>query len=210
MRCAGTQCLQLHDTLPLPLRQEGIHNDGCPHCIWCICGHRCTGSHFFGICASKSGSCSMNLSSCWQTTVWLQLLLCQYQLIVACCNLFSCNGAVVLWVGWHITIIVEITVIVIVNRHWHLDAFNGLITIIILLGVMFGICSCMTRQFKSAVAQGLCQRSCARSDISCVGNVTSLLLFFPTKANLWYKVWSLWWSWSQMWVSSCGTLGFQD
>ncbi len=31
---------------PLPLIQEGIHNDGHPHCIWCICGHRCTGSHF--------------------------------------------------------------------------------------------------------------------------------------------------------------------
>jgi hypothetical protein len=32
-RCAGIQCLQLHDILPLPIRQEGIHNDGCPHCI---------------------------------------------------------------------------------------------------------------------------------------------------------------------------------
>ncbi len=31
---------------PLPLRQEGIHNDGHPPCIWCICGHSCTGSHF--------------------------------------------------------------------------------------------------------------------------------------------------------------------
>ncbi len=69
----------------------------------------------FCICASKSGSCWMNLSSCWPTTVWLQLLLRQYQLIVVCCNLFSCNGAVVLCVCWHITIIVAITVIVIIK-----------------------------------------------------------------------------------------------
>ncbi len=46
MRCAGTQCLQLHDILPLPFKQEGIHNNGHPHCIWCICGHSCTGSPF--------------------------------------------------------------------------------------------------------------------------------------------------------------------
>ncbi len=45
-RCTGTQCLQLHDILPHPLRQEGIHNDGRPRCIWCIRGHSCTGSHF--------------------------------------------------------------------------------------------------------------------------------------------------------------------
>ncbi len=111
MRCAGTQCLQLHDILPLPLRQEGIHNDGPLHCIWCIHGHSCTGSHFLAY------ACWMNLSSCWPTTVWLQLLLCRYQLIVASCNLFSCNWAVVLCVCWNITIIVAITVIVIVK--WH-------------------------------------------------------------------------------------------
>ncbi len=69
----------------------------------------------FGICASKSGSCWMNLSSHWPITGWLQLLLHQYQLIVACCNLFSCNGTVVLCVCWHVTIIVAITVIVIVK-----------------------------------------------------------------------------------------------
>ncbi len=115
MRCAGLQCLQLHDILPLPLRQEGIHNDGCPRCIWCICGHICTGSH------------------------------CQYQLIVACCNLFSCNGAVVLCLCWHVTIIVAITVIVIVKWHWCLDAFNGITTLIVALGVTLGICFCVTR-----------------------------------------------------------------
>ncbi len=70
-----------------------------------------------GIYASKSGSCWMNLSSRWPTTVWFQLLLCQYQLIVACCNLFGCNGAVVLCVCWHVTIIVIITIIMIVK--WH-------------------------------------------------------------------------------------------
>ncbi len=95
--------------------QEGIHNDGCPCCIWCIRGHSCTGSH------------------------------CQYQLIVACCNLFSCNGAVVLCVCWHVTIIVAIMVIVIVKWHWRLDAFNGITTLIIALGVTSGVCFCVTR-----------------------------------------------------------------
>ncbi len=124
--------------LPLTLRQEGIHNDGHPHCICCICGHSCTGSHFFGICASKSESCWMNLSSCWPTTVWFQLLLCQYQFIVACCNLFSCNGAVVLHAYWCVTYMVAITVIMIVKWHWRLDTFNGLTTLILVLGVTLG------------------------------------------------------------------------
>ncbi len=52
-RCAGTQCLQLHDILPLHLRQEGIHNDGRPCCIWCIRGHSCTGSHFLAYAQVK-------------------------------------------------------------------------------------------------------------------------------------------------------------
>ncbi len=52
-RCAGTQCLKLHDILPLPLRQVGIHNDGCPCCIWCIHGHSCTGSHFLAYAQEK-------------------------------------------------------------------------------------------------------------------------------------------------------------
>ncbi len=69
----------------------------------------------FGICTSKSGNCWVNLSSCWPAIVWLQLLLQQYQLIVVCCNLFSCNGAVVLCVCWNITIIVAITVIMIIK-----------------------------------------------------------------------------------------------
>ncbi len=148
IRCTGTQCLQLHDILPLPLAQEGVHNDGRSRCIWCICGHSCTGSHFFGICARKSGSCWMNLSSRWPTTVWLQLPLCQYQLIVACCNLFSCNEAVVLCMCWHVTIIVAITAIVIVKWHWRLDAFNGITTLIIALGVTLGICSCVTKMMQ--------------------------------------------------------------
>ncbi len=88
----------------------------------------------------------MNLSSCWPTTVWLQLLLRQCQLIVACCNLSSCNEAAVLCVCWHVTIIVAITVIVIVKWHWGSDAFNGITTLIIALGVMLlGVCSCVTR-----------------------------------------------------------------
>ncbi len=52
-RCAGTQCLQLHDIFPLPLRQENIHNDGCPRCIWCIHGHSCPGSHFLAYAQVK-------------------------------------------------------------------------------------------------------------------------------------------------------------
>ncbi len=122
---------------PSSSRQEGIHNDDRRCCIWCICGHSCTGTHFFGICTSKSRSLWMNLSSCWPTTVWFQLLLCQYQLIVACCNLFSCNGALVLCVCWHMTIIVAVTVIMIVKWHWCSDTFNGLTTLIIVLGVIW-------------------------------------------------------------------------
>ncbi len=102
----------------------------------------------FGICTNKSGSRWLNLSSGRPTTVWLQLLLRQYQLIVACCNLFSCNGAVVLCVCWHITIIVAITVIVIIKWHWRLDAFNGLTKLIVVLGVTLGICSCVTRMMQ--------------------------------------------------------------
>ncbi len=83
---------------------------------------------FSGICASKSGSCWMNLSSLWPTTVWLQLLLCPYQHIVDCCNLFGCNaGTVVLCACCHITIIVSITIIVIFKWHLRLDALNDLI-----------------------------------------------------------------------------------
>ncbi len=130
---------------PYSSRQEGIHNVGRPRCIWCIRGHSCTGSHFFGICASKSGSHWMNLSSCWPTTVWLQLLLCPYQLIVVYCNLFSCNGAVVLRVCWHVTLIMAITIIVIAKWHWRLDTFNGITMLIVALGVTLGICSCVTR-----------------------------------------------------------------
>ncbi len=164
----------------------------------------------FGICGSKSRSCWMNLSSPWPTTVWLQFLLCQYQLIVACCNLFSCNGAVVLCMCWHVTIIVAIMVIVIVKWHWHLDALNGQQLSLLCWGSCWVLALAQQGQRKSAVAQGLCQRSSAHSDISCAWNVTSLLLFFPTKAYLWYKGWLLWWLWSQMWLSSCCTLGVQD
>ncbi len=121
----------------------------------------------FGTCARKSESCWMNLSSCWPITVWLQLLLHQYQLIVACCNLFSCNGAVVLCMCWHVTIIVAIMVILIVKWHWCLDAFNGITTLIIATGSCWAFALVWQGQRKSAVAQGLYQRSSAHSDISC-------------------------------------------
>ncbi len=38
---------------PLPLRWESIHIDGCPHCVWCICGHSCTGNHFLAYAQVK-------------------------------------------------------------------------------------------------------------------------------------------------------------
>ena len=120
----------------------------------------------FGICASKSGSHWMNLSSCWPTTVWLQLLLCPYQLIVACCNLFSCNGAVVLCVCWNVTIIVVMTVIVIVKWHWHLDAINGQQHSLLRWGSRWVFALVWQGRHKSAVAQGLYRRSSARSDFS--------------------------------------------
>ncbi len=89
----------------------------------------------------------MNLSSCWPTAVYLQLLLHPYQLIVDCCNLF-CNGAVVWHAWWCITIIVVITVILIIKWHCHLDAFNG-ITLTVALDVRLGICSCVTRKMQT-------------------------------------------------------------
>ncbi len=115
----------------------------------------------FGIRASKSGCCWMNPSSCWPTAVWLQLLLRQYQLIVDCCNLFSCNGAVVLCAWWHVTIIVAIRVIIIVKWYWRFNAFNGIPTFIVALGVTLGVCSCVTRTKKisgitSLVPEVLC------------------------------------------------------
>ncbi len=155
----------------------------------------------------------MNLSSGWPTTVRLQLLLCQYQLIVASCNLFSCNGAVVLCMCWHVTIIVAITVIVIVKVALAFGCIQWHNKVDRCIGYHIGCLLLRDKEqgrHKSAIAQGLWRRYSARSDISCVWNVTSLLLFFPTKANLWYKGWSSWWLWSQMWLSSCGTLGFQD
>ncbi len=177
-RCTGTHCLQLHDILPLPLTQEGIHNDGCLCCIWWICGHSCTGSHFFGICTSKKGSCWMNLSSNWPSTVWLQLLLRQYQLIVACCNLFSCNRAIVLCKCWLITIIVAITVIVVVRWHWRWDAFNGLTMLIVAMGVTLGICSCVTRTTQISISARLVPEIlCTFRHQLCVGrDVTAAFL----------------------------------
>ncbi len=103
----------------------------------------------------------MNLSSCWPTEIWLQLLLHQYQLIVDCCNLFSCNGAVVLHAFWCIIFMVAIMVIMIFKWHWHLDAFNVMIMLILPLRVTLGVCSCVTRTMKfsgstSLVPEVLC------------------------------------------------------
>ena len=116
VQSAGTQCLQLYGVIP-SFFKTGRHS------YWWLSTlslmHLWAQLHrqsLFGTCASKSESCWMNLSSCWpRTTVWLQLLLCPYQLIVDCCNLFSCSGTVVLHAHWCITIIVAITVIGIVK-----------------------------------------------------------------------------------------------
>ncbi len=167
-RCTGMQCLQLHDILPLPQDRKAFTMMVIHVASDAFVGTVAQLVTFFGICASKSGNCWMNLSSCWPTTAWLQLLLHQYQLIVACCNLFSCNGAVVLCMCWHVTIIVVITVIVIVKWHWRLDAFNGITTLIIALGVTLGVCSCVTRTTQFSGSTTLYQRSSTCSDISCV------------------------------------------
>ncbi len=104
----------------------------------------------FGICTRKSESFWMNLSSHWPTAVWLQLLLRQYSLIFACCNLFSFNGAIVLCVCYHVTIMMAITVIVILKWHWRLDTFNGLTTLIIALGSHWEFALAWQGQHKSA------------------------------------------------------------
>ncbi len=130
----------------------------------------------------------MNLSSCWPTTVWLQLRLCPYQVTVDCCNLFSCNGEVVLCACWHISNIVAIMVIVIVKWHWYLDAFNDLTTLILALGVMLGVWSCVTRWRKSVVAQSLCWRSSAPSDISCMWNMLHCCFFPPPMPTIGTRV----------------------
>ncbi len=98
-----------------------------------------------GICASKSGSCWMNLSSCWTTTVLASAptaSISTYSCLLKSIQL-QCGSK--LCMCWHNTIIVAITVIVIVKWHCCLDAFNGITTLIVTLGVMLGIFSCVTR-----------------------------------------------------------------
>ncbi len=91
----------------------------------------------------------------WPTIVWLQLLLCHYQLIDDFCNLFSCNGTIVFSACWHVTIIVVITVIVIVKWYWHFNAFNGITTFIAALGVTLGICYWLTRMMQINISTSL-------------------------------------------------------
>ncbi len=165
---------------------------------------------FFGICASTSGSCWMNLSSRWPTTVWLQVLLHPYQLILDCCNLFSCIEAVVLHMCWRVTIMVAIIIIVIVKWHWHLDAFNGITTLIIVLGVTLGVCSCVTRTTQISgstrlVPEVLCT---FRHQLYMECDVTADFLPHQGQHLAWGLIIVM--TWSQMWLSSCGTLGFQD
>ncbi len=160
-RCAGAQFQQLHDFIPSSFK-TGRHSQWWSSTLHLM--HLWAQLHrqsLFGICASKSGSCWINISSCWPSAVWLQLLLHPYQLIVDCYNLFSCNGAVVLRMCWHVTTMVAITIIVIVKWHWRMDVFNGLTMLIVALSVMLAICSCVTRtmQFSgstSLVPEVLC------------------------------------------------------
>ncbi len=117
VQSAGTQCLhlQLHDFIPSSF-MTGKHSHWLPSRLrlmhlWAHL-HRLS---LVGICTSKSGSLWMNLSSCWPTTVWLQLLLRSHHCIIDYCNLFSCNGEVVLRVCWYVTTMVTIKVIMIVK-----------------------------------------------------------------------------------------------
>ena len=103
-----------------------------------------------------------------------------------------------------------IRVIVIVEWHWRLDAFDGISILIVALGVSvtLGVCSCVTRRTQICGSTRLVPEVLSvHSDIRCAWSVMSLLLFFPTKANHWYKGWLLWWLWSQ---TSCCVLGFQN
>jgi hypothetical protein len=76
----------------------------------------------------------------------------------------------------------------IVMWHWRLDAFNGLTMFIIAFGGMLGICSCVTRTLQiSGCTRLVPEVLCTLRHQLCKENMTSLLLFFPTKANLWHK-----------------------
>jgi hypothetical protein len=62
-----------------------------------------------------------------------------------------------------------------------------LTTFIAALGVTMDVCSCVARTTQSSGSIRLVKNYSAYSDISCAWNVMSLLLFFPTKGNLWHE-----------------------
>jgi hypothetical protein len=113
---------------------------------------------FFGLCTSKSESCWINLSYCWQAIIWLQLLLCSYQLTVDWCNLISCSGAVVLHVCWYVTMIDtsqwwwQSWSSWFSKWQWRLDAFDCITALIVALGVMLCFCSCVTRATQISIS----------------------------------------------------------
>ncbi len=89
----------------------------------------------------------MNLSSGWPTTVWLQLLLCPYHLIVDCCNHSVAMGQKIAHVLKHHNYC---------GNHSHCDCQVALAfkciqrhnNVIIALGVTLRICSCVTRTMQ--------------------------------------------------------------
>jgi hypothetical protein len=68
--------------------------------------------------------------------------------------------------------------VMIVKWHWHLDAFNGIIKLIIVLDVMLGICSCVTRMMQISgstrlVPEVLCM---FRHQLCIEGDITAAFL----------------------------------
>ena len=73
------------------------------------------------------------------------------------------------------------------HHDWHLDGFNGLTMLIIALGVTVGVCSCVMRITQISCTTRLVLEVLCGFQHQLYIECESLLLFFPTKANLWYK-----------------------
>ncbi len=200
-RCAGTQRLQLHDILPLPLRQEGIHNDCHPRCIWCIRGHSCTGSQFFGILLDESIillansslasalTASISLYSCLLQSIQLQLgssLVCVLTRQNYCGNYSHCDHQVALAFR---------------RIQWHNN-------VDCCVGCHIGCLLLRDKNNTNQCYHKVCEGGILQVQTSVVRGTWRYCCF--SSPPFWYKGWSWWWLWSQMCLSSCGALGFQD
>ncbi len=208
-RRAGTQCLQLHDILLLPLRQEGIHNDGHPCCIWCICGYSCIGSHFLAYAQVKvevvdeSIILLVNNSLALAPTVSILTYSCLLQSIQ---------------LQWGSSLVHVLTHHTYCGNHGHCDCHVALAfgciqwptTIIITLGFMLGVCSCVTRMTQISNSTRLVKEVFCmfRHQLCMERDVTAA--FLPHQGKLLVQGVLLWWLWSQTWLSSCSALGCQD